>query len=222
MTTRVLGVLATVVLLVAGCAQVSTSSVPSIGSSRQAPVSTAALPSAPTQGADESTPPVDLGPTPADEAIAFNVSLRLPGEADMTAYIAGLTQPGSPTFEKYLTPDQFGARFGLSDAEMANVVEWLRAAGLTATTTPQRTSIAVQGTASQVDSLLGVTLADRQNASGVRYHVPVGEPRIPAALKDSVETVVGLDTEPVQRPALGTIFQSGVPDPGLTPELVSS
>ena len=80
------------------------------------------------------------------------------------------------------------------------MVDWLAAAGLQATTTPQRTSIGAIGTADQVNRLLGITLSDRLSASGVRYHVPVGEPQVPASLAAQVATVVGLDTEPIQRP----------------------
>jgi subtilase family serine protease len=201
-----------------GCAQAAT----------QQPVHAAPVAvttSSGTSASNEAQPsqaPLDLGPTPGDEQVSFSVSLHLPGEAEMDAYVAGLAQPGSPSFHKYLTADQFGTRFGLSDAQMGQVVAWLEQAGISATTVPQRTSIAAEGTAAQVDSLLGITLADRSNASGVRYHVPLGDPRVPSSLAGSVDTVVGLDTEPVQHPMLGAIHASGVPKPGLTPQLVAS
>jgi kumamolisin len=167
-------------------------------------------------------PPVDLGPTPADETVQFSVSLRLPGEAALNTYLAGLTTPGSASFKQYLTPQEFGARFGLPDRDVQRVARWLTDAGLAITTTPQRTSIAAQGKASQVNRLLGVTLSDRLTADGVRYHVPVGEPRLPATVSDAVATVVGLNTEPVQHSSLGPIQMSGVPDPGLTPASVAA
>ena len=77
--------------------------------------------------------PVDLGPTPADEQVSFSVSLHLPAADAMTAYVAGLTQPGSASYHKYLSPPEFGAKFGLSDGEVARVVNWLSEAGLAAT-----------------------------------------------------------------------------------------
>lgn len=171
--------------------------------------------------ADPSTAPVDLGPTAADESVRFSVSLRLPGEAALNAYLAGLAQPGSPYYRRFLAPADFGARFGLSDRALANVVGWLTGTGLEASTSPQRTSISVAGSAAQVNHLLGITLVDRQNAAGARYHVPLGEPQVPSALSDEVAVVVGLNTEPVQQPAFGGIYASGVPAPGLTPDIVS-
>jgi subtilase family serine protease len=183
----------------------------------------ASAPSVPVDAhADASAEPVDLGPTPGSEAVHFTVSLRLPGEADLRTYLAGLTNPAAPSFRRYLTPDQFAARFGLSDSDVTRVTNWLSDAGIAASTVPQRTSVTAQGTADQVNRLLGITLNDRLSPSGVRYHVPVGNPVVPAALSDAVESVVGLDTEPIQHPSLGSIHMSGVPDPGITPSLVAS
>src|SRR3954453_20809821 len=208
--------LAVLIMVLAGCSAVATD---------RSPVDPIAPPSMEGSGPTSSTQsaaPLELGPTRSDEHVAFSVSLNLPGAAEMDAYVAGLTTPGSASFHKYLTAHEFGAKFGLSDAEVGRVVAWLSDAGLAATAAPQRTSITVEGTAGQANSLLGITLADRQSPSGVRYHVPVGEPQIPQAIRDSVEIVVGLDTEPVQHPALGTIGMSGVPEPGITPSVVAT
>jgi kumamolisin len=216
MIARATAAIAVLVLALVGCTGVSTDGSPT---DAVAPPRTNA--SAPTS-ASASALPLELGPTRADEQVAFTVSLHLPGSAQMDAYIAGLTEPGSASYRKYLTANEFGAKFGLTDPEVGRVVAWLSDAGLEATAAPQRTSITVEGTAGQVNSLLGITLADRQTPAGERYHVPVGEPQIPQAIRGSVETVVGLDTEPVLHPALGTIDMSGVPDPGITPSVVAT
>ena len=212
--------LCALLLAVVGCGQAGSSSGPaaSAGVTAVAPAPVGAVAAEP----DASTAPIDLGPTRASEAVRFSVSLRLPGEAQMNAYLAGLTTPGSPSFRQYLSPDEFGARFGLADPDVQRVVHWLGDAGLAAQTTPQRTSIQVSGTAGQVNTLLGITLNDRQSSSGVRYHVPAGQPQVPAALANAVESVVGLDTEPIQAPALGSIYMSGVPKGGITPSLIAS
>ena len=194
---------------------------PAGGNPRTAPIATADPSANYGSQKDPSVAPADLGPTPADEAVNFSVSLQLPGQAALDAYLAGLTQPGSVSYHQYLSADQFGARFGLPASDIQHVLDWLAAAGLQATTTPQRTSIGAIGTADQVDRLLGITLSDRLSASGVRYHVPIGEPQVPANLAAEVATVVGLDTEPIQHP-MSRIYLSGVPNPGLTPQLVAS
>jgi len=212
--------IALLVLALVGCGG-ATGLVPSVGDSRGAPAAAGGqLPSTGNEP-DASAATVDLGPTPGDEQVNFSVSLQLPGEAAMDAYLAGLTQPGSASYHQYLSPDQFGARFGLPNSDVQRVVGWLAAAGLQATTTPQRTSIGATGTADQVNRLLGITLSDRLSSSGTRYHVPVGAPRVPLTLAGQVATVVGLDTEPIQHP-MNHIYLSGIPEPGLTPQLVAS
>jgi hypothetical protein len=146
------------VVALAGCAQsVVTPTPPPAPANPTQLVGIQSAPFAPS-APDPSAAPLELGPTPGDESVSFSVSLRLPGEADLNAYLAGLTQPGSPSYRKYLTADQFGARFGLSDIQIEKVVAWLSAAGLSATAVPQRTSIGAQGTAAQVDQLLGKLL----------------------------------------------------------------
>ena len=217
MSARALTVLLSVTLVAAACGAANQ---PAASNQPAPPMPPAAAGSSAV--ADASAAPVDLGPTRSDEQIDFNVSLRLPGQADLDSYLAGLGQPGSASYRRFLSPAQFGARFGLPDAAVAQVVSWLNAGGLSAQQTPQKTSIAVSGTAAQVNSLLGVTLIDRQNANGVRYHVPLGTPTVPAALNDDVALVVGLDTEPVQQSAWGGIYASGVPDPGITPSVIAS
>lgn len=164
----------------------------------------------------------ELGPTAAGEQVQFNVSLRLPGAAELDAYLHDLITPGSSNYRQFLEPEEFGARFGLSDARIAPIVAWLQSGGLTAQLMPQRTSIAVSGNAGQVSDLLGVKLVDRENAAGTRYHVPVGDVAVPQNLEGDVAAVLGLNTEPLILPsAVPTPIKAGAGD-GLTPTTVST
>ncbi len=167
--------------------------------------------------------PVELGPTAADELIGFTVSLHLPGAARLDAYLAGLHVPGSPSYRHYLRPHEFGQRFGISDARLDKVVAWLRGAGLSVTVSPQRTSVEVSGAAEVVNQALGVTLVDRVNSAGERYHAPLGAPAVPAELGTDVAGILGLDTEPVIRPAItpAGIMAAGVGPEGLLPATVA-
>jgi kumamolisin len=109
----------------------------------------------------------------------------------------------------------------LSKDAVAQVVTWLESAGLSASAMPQRTSIAVSGSAGSVNRLLGIALEDWSTASGERFHRPQGEPSVPAAMRDEVAAILGLDTEPVLTPAIGRIYASGVPEGGLLPNTVA-
>ncbi|HEY0758297.1 MAG TPA: protease pro-enzyme activation domain-containing protein, partial [Acidisarcina sp.] len=47
-------------------------------------------------------------------------------EAALKAYLAALQTPGSTSYHKYLTPEQFGARYGTADADIQAVSMWLQ------------------------------------------------------------------------------------------------
>jgi len=145
--------------------------------------------------------PTELGPTPPDQQVQFTVSLRLPGAADLDRYLRGLVTPGSSSYQRYLQPAEFGTRFGLPDTRIAPIVAWLEGGGLAAEVMPQRTSIAVSGAARQVRALLGIDLVDWQNAAGQRYHVPWVRSPCPATSTQMFAAMLGLNTEPLLRPA---------------------
>jgi subtilase family serine protease len=164
-------------------------------------------------------PDVELGPTNEDEIAMFTLSLVLPGEQQMRAFLEALYDPRSPEYRQFLDANSFGARFGLPLDKIDGVVSWLGENGLEVVTRPpQRTSISVRGRVADVNRLFEITLVDWQTSKGYRYHRPVSEPRVPAALAGRVAWVVGLDTEPVVRPALAGIYAAGVPHGGLRPE----
>ncbi len=165
------------------------------------------------------TPPTDiaLGPTPAADPVSLTVSLRLPGAPVLAGYLAGLSDPASPSYRQYLSAEEFGARFGLPPAEIDRVVAWLEGGGLAVTRLPQRTSLLASGTAGQAERLLGIALADRQTAGGRRYHVPVGTPHIPGELAKDVAAIVGLDTEPALSSAFDGVRAQDVPNGAMTP-----
>jgi len=204
---RAICFLAVVAVLAACTGQPATQSIP--------PTSTSAVDSAAQE------PPTELGPTADNEVVRFTVSLRLPGAAELDRYLRGLVTPGSSSYQHYLQPAEFGARFGLSDARVAAIVAWLETGGLSVDVMPQRTSLAVAGTAAQVRALLGVDLVDWQNAAGRRYHVPTGEAAVPENLGSDVAAVLGLNTEPLIRPAfVPQVLKAGA-GAGLLPDTVA-
>jgi subtilase family serine protease len=162
---------------------------------------------------------VQLGPTDEDEVTQFTLSLVLPGEHEMRAFLNGLYDMRSPDYRQFLDAASFGARFGLPLADVDNVLAWLTNSGFEVVMRPpQRTSLTVRGRVADVNRLFRITLVDWRTPDGVRYHRPQGEPQLPADVSRHVVSVVGLDTEPASRPALAGIYAAGVPHGGLRPE----
>lgn len=49
----------------------------------------------------------------------------------LEALIADRENPQSPEYHRWLTPEEFGARFGASQEKAARVTAWPRASGMT-------------------------------------------------------------------------------------------
>src|ERR1700756_3478690 len=55
---------------------------------------------------------VDLGVAPATDVKTISLSLAVRNSAQLDAFIASLTDPTSPNFRKFITPQQFAATYG--------------------------------------------------------------------------------------------------------------
>ncbi len=116
--------------------------------------------------------------------------------------------PESPYYHQWLTPEQYAERFGISDADTAQVVGWLKDHGMEVEeVTTGRRSIIFSGAAAQVESAFH-TQIHAYKIGNELHHANATNPEIPAALVQVVGGVVSLHdfhSEPmhnsVQRPA---------------------
>lgn len=126
--------------------------------------------------------------------VAFDLVLRL-RERALATYADGLFAASSPLYGHYLSPAQFGRRFGVGTAALARLSMRLRRLGLEAVRSyPQETSLRVRATAAAVRRVFGVTLRGYVDPSGERYRAASGAPVVPPALAPWVSAVSGLDT----------------------------
>src|SRR5262249_37490767 len=70
-----------------------------------------------------------LGELPSSEMLTMAISFEANDEAGLQRLIDELYDPASPRFHKWITPEEFGERFGRSKAEFDQAVEWLKAQG---------------------------------------------------------------------------------------------
>lgn len=164
--------------------------------------------------------PVRLGPTPLRTLIDFSLVLRVADQAGLDAYLAGLYDPTSPVYHRFLTAPEFGARFGLPGDRVHRVEQWARHAGLEVVRTYlQRTAIRVRAPAGDVNRLFAVTLIDELDPqTGTTYRVVDEEPSVPSAILPEVEGIAGLDDRPAVSFAAPSGFTTaGVPRTGLGP-----
>jgi subtilase family serine protease len=88
----------------------------------------------------------------------------------------------SPNYHKWLTPAQFGDRFGMSKNDISKIVAWLQSQGLTVTRiAPSRNEVFFSGTAAQVESAFHTELHNYL-VNGEMHFANATEPLVPAAL----------------------------------------
>jgi kumamolisin len=158
---------------------------------------------------------LDLGDSAVVEAnthITVTVSLKLSNSEQLDPLVQAIYTPGSPQYRQFLTPDQFRTRFGPSAATLAAVTREFTAAGLSVTRTATA-QLHVTGTAAQLEKEFGVELHSFQAAATANTHAypyrkPMSAPRVPGAIADSVNAVLGLDTRPHLTPHLHAAAQS--------------
>ena len=74
------------------------------------------------------------------------ISIKAPKMAEEEAFLKKLQDKSSPNFHKYLSPDQWNARFAPSVQEEQAVVDWVTSQGLTVTARyPNRLMVNVEG-----------------------------------------------------------------------------
>ena len=141
-------------------------------------------------------PQLDAGRVPAKTqltgmSIVFNRSAAQ--QADLDALIAAQQDPSSPLFHQWLTPDQFAARFGMAQADLDQVQNWLLQQGFSVDWVARsRTMIRFSGTVSQAEQAFSTQL-HYYNTDGARFFAPSTDLTVPAALAPVVLAVRNLD-----------------------------
>ena len=112
-------------------------------------------------------------------------------EAAMRRLIENQQYKKSADYHKWLTPVEFGARFGPSDSDIAAVTSWLQANGFqVAQVSKGRTVIEFSGTAGLVKQAFGTAIHSFV-VNGEQHWANVSNPSIPRAL---APVVAGVDS----------------------------
>ena len=97
----------------------------------------------------------------------------------------------SPNYHKWLTPEEFGQKFGPTDADMQAITGWLQAHGFQVGTTKGRTVLEFFGSASQVRETFH-TVIHKYIVNGEQHWANASDPQIPAALVPAIAGVATL------------------------------
>ena len=103
-------------------------------------------------------------------------------QEDLDKLLADQSDPTSANYHNWLTPEQFGERFGASEADIAKLKDWLVSQGFAINEVARsRTAITFSGSAGQVASAFQTEL--HQYAVNGEVHYANGtEPAVPTAI----------------------------------------
>ena len=139
----------------------------------------------------------DAGALPDGEKLSgmtLVFSLSDAQKADQDVLLAAQQNPASPLYHQWLTPDQYGARFGMSDADLTQVENWLQSEGFTVDgVSHSRTRITFSGTAGQVASTFHTSLHHFKGVTETHF-APASDLSLPAALASTVSSIENLSS----------------------------
>jgi pseudomonalisin len=137
----------------------------------------------------------DAGAVAPDFPMQHMLLTLLPDSAQQDALnqlVDAQHNPESAYYHQWLTPEQYGERFGVSEADAAKIVDWLQGHGMELEeVTAGRRSIVFSGSAAQVEAAFHTQIHSYKIGEEV-HHANAKEPEIPAALVQVVGGVVSL------------------------------
>jgi uncharacterized protein (TIGR03437 family) len=119
-------------------------------------------------------------------------------QAGLDALLVDQQNPSSPNFRKWLTPEQFGERFGVNSSDQSKIVAWLTGEGFTIDKLARSNNwVAFSGTAAQITKSLHTPIHQFQVDGETRF-ANTAPPSIPEAFSDVVSGLIGLDDFPAK------------------------
>ena len=88
-------------------------------------------------------------------AMHVNVQVAMQNAQGLLAYAQSASDPKSPLYRKFLTPDQIANQFGATQSDYTAATAYLQSFGLVVGTWPQRLSLSVTGTQAQMQAAFG-------------------------------------------------------------------
>jgi subtilase family serine protease len=134
----------------------------------------------------------------ADAAMPMNnmvllLSVRPDAQAQLQQLLADQQNPQSPQYHKWLTPAEFGLRFGPTDQDIADVTGWLQKFGLRIDQVANgRMWINFSGDVQKVERAFQTNIR-QYDVNGEMHHANATDPTIPRALTGLVRGVVSLN-----------------------------
>lgn len=138
---------------------------------------------------------VASGPLAASQSVPVVISLKLRNQDQLDSFLANAQKPSTPVAQRTMSPEQFAAQYSPTQAQAQAVANYLTQAGFSnVVIAPNRLLVTADSTADTVRAAFHTTFESVRTPEGRSAFHNTSDVMIPAVLKDSVLSVVGLDT----------------------------
>ena len=119
-------------------------------------------------------------------------------EAALQQLLHDMHTPGTASFHKWLTPEQFGQQFGPSDQDVQTVESWLETKGFQVLkVNPGKQTLEVAGTVGALQQAFHTTI-HKYAVNGQQHFSNTQDPQIPVALAPVLGGFVSLNNFPIR------------------------
>jgi subtilase family serine protease len=137
----------------------------------------------------------------AGARLHLTVTLKPRDPGALAAYANAVSTPGSPSYHHYLSPDQFGRRFGATAAQLRTIRSAFARDGLRlGDASAGRLSIPLAADAGTIERGLDVQLRRVRGHGGRTVVAATRAPAIAAGAAAGVQSIVGLDSSAAPQP----------------------
>ncbi len=144
-----------------------------------------------------------LGHLPGETPLTrMTLALRPTAEQDaqLTQLLADQQNPSSRSYHQWLTPEEFGARFGVPDADLQILENWVQVQGFKVESVARsRNGITFSGPAALAEQAFGTSL-QRFRRNGEEFFENTSSVHLPASLSGVVSGLSGLSSYRLSSP----------------------
>ncbi len=145
------------------------------------------------------------------DPIGFRVYLGWNNPAAVEAVAKAVSDSQSPSYGRFLTPQQFRQQFAPSEQQVRQVESWLTGQGFSIDYTPLNNHyVAAEGTVAQAAAAFGTPFG-MYTVDGLSLRSPSSDISVPASLAGVVSGVIGLDE------SAALVHTDIAPEPGAPP-----
>jgi pseudomonalisin len=132
------------------------------------------------------------------DRLAMSITLGVRHQEELDGLLAALQHPASPQYHRWLSPQEFAARFAPSVEEYGALAQWLEGEGFAVRRWENRLRLDFSGSVARVERTFGVRMNYYRNAGRIDI-ANENAPLLPIRFADNVE-FMRLNTFPLAKP----------------------